>query len=243
MITRIIFFIFQIIAGLSSIASVLFFVFSNEKNTKIALVLLCICLLSICISLIIGIFIYVKNNNPAEYLIDSVFAKMEFYGPTNGSYECFKTFQNKTVFMSSIVQQLYWTGTGIKNVKSSLPYDIQHIIKPNNLHEFIHKFRKPLFYNQIATIHLALDFEDAQNTYKPWLYMDIKQPTNFVYFSIVLKYKPDNYSAPAIITKSPLEAPAIKESIHSVPFDLKTKSYSYRFQPEMGYSYAIEWEK
>ena len=243
MVARIIFICFQIIAGLASIAGWLFVFFSSEANKQIALILFCICLGALCASLIAGIFYYVKANNPAPYLIDSVYAKIVYTGPSEGSYEFFKTVQNKRMFMSEFTQKLNWTGSGLKNLQSPLSHKIDHITEPFHMHKFVFNFPVPLLYNQVTTIHLSMDIEDVNNTCEPWLGQDIKQPTHLLYFSVVLKYKPDTYSASAIITKSLIGSPSANERIATVPFEPKTMSYTYVVQPEMGYSYRIEWEK
>lgn len=243
MVARIVFIFFQIVAGLASIAGWLFMLCSNETNRLIALILFCICLLAICISLIAGIFYYVRTNNPAPYLIDAVYAKIVYTAPTEGSYEFFKTLQNKRVFMSEFTQKLNWTGSGLKNVQSPLSYSIDHKDEPYHMHTFVVKFKRPLVFNQVTTIHLNMDLEDLHNTCEPWLGQDIKQPTHLLYFSVILKYKPEEYTKSAVITKSLIGSPSAKEMVASVPFEQKTKSYTYVLEPEMGYSYRIEWEK
>ena len=243
MFARVLFIIFQIIAGLSSIAGWLFIFFSDKTNRMIALVLMCVCLLSLFLSLIFALFYYVKVNNPAPHIVDSIYAKLEYVGPSNGNYDFFKSLQNKRIFMSEYSQFLNWTGSAIKNVTSALSDDVECKQVAGSLYKFRCKFKRPLLFNQMTTIHLNMDLEDAFDSCQPWLSQDIKLPANLLYMSVVLKYKPQDYAESAKVTKMPIDKTTSIEEIWSIPFDQTTKSYTFKIQPEPGYSYRMQWKK
>lgn len=95
----------------------------------------------------------------------------------------------------------------------------------------------------MTSIHLNMDLEDAFNRAEPWLSHDIKYPANLLYMSVVLKYKPQDYAEAAKVFKKPLEGPSYIKEVWSIPFDQTTKSYTFKIQPEPGYSYRMEWKK
>lgn len=145
--------------------------------------------------------------------------------------------------MSEYTQFLNWTGSAIKNLSSALSDDVEVKHVAGSLYEFRCKFKKPLLFNQMTTIHLNMDLEDAFDCSQPWLSQDIKLPTNLLYMSVVLKYKPQDYAEAAKVTKKSLDKSSSIEEIWSIPFEQSTKSYTFKIHPEPGYSYRMYWKK
>ena len=234
---------FQIIAGLASIAGWLFCLFSDGTNTIIALCLFCGCLLFLCASLIFAVITFVNKSNPSPRLINAIYARFETTSPQHSKYEFFKTFQNKRLFMNKFEQRLFWTGSKITNCFSPLKHTITEKESQYKQHLITFEFEKPLYFNEVATIYLQADLEDAYNTSEPFLSQAINSPTDLLYVIVTLNDKPESFNKEARVYRCPKENDKFEEDICTVPFDKSTKSYRYVCQPEMEYTYYIKWEK
>lgn len=237
---------FSIVAGVASIVSVFYLLFSNEVNSIIALSIFVIFLLSVLVLLIIGIHLFIKKENENEYKKVSVFTSFVMSDKTHGIFEVYRVIQSKRLILNQVEQNFKWSGSKSPILES----DIQKIktVKINNVgyDKVLLEFSKPLIFNETATIHFRAIIDDFDNKSQPYLDHKVDTDTNVIHFRVVLKYKSECYSSPAKILRKPIfsETPIEYEELGSIPFDKETKSYQYTLvNPTVGYFYRILWEK
>ena len=237
---------FNIVAGLASVIG-LFIVFLPNKNQ----VIIALCAF-IAFLLIILIRIFWLTNqflkNKSENGYDKL-ATLVRYRSEDGRFitnEIQKYIQCKTVIMDKHIHEFYWSGSTHPIVESdTMSFDCIKESDDGYKKAFL-KFKDPLVYNGVFVVHIRMKMDDSDQKSKPYISMRVKEKTQLVTFKVELFYKHGNHIPNARISKKKLGtlAPMDDEYINNIPFNTKTFSYEYNiYNPEVGYSYKIEWEK
>ena len=239
--------IFNLVAGCASILGVLFLFFTDKQVGVAALFAFCLFLLGMFITVCIGVWQMIKNENPETYRKITSFTSFETSDGIHGIYEVFKVIQSKRPYLQQIDHNFKWTGSKMPDISSELQ-DIKQltVLDSNSYDKATLLLRKPLKYNETGTIHFKAITDDFDNMAKPYLDYKVTTDINVIHFRVTLKNKDENYSKPARLLKKPIESsvPAKYVQYGSVPFDQFSKSYQYYLtDPEIGYFYRLEWEK
>lgn len=133
-------------------------------------------------------------------------------------------------------------------VISSELQEIKHLTfsDTNQYDKAVLLLKRPLKFNETATVHFKAVTDDFDNKAQPYLDYKVNSDINVIHFRVTLKNKDENYSKPAKLLKKPIESviPAEYEQYGSVPFDQQSKSYQHCMtDPEIGFYYRLEWEK
>lgn len=241
-----IYFIFSILANLASIIGIVFFMFDKQVNAIIGLSFFCLCLLSFLVALIWGIYSFIKKENERDYQKVSVFTKFESIDGIHGHFETYKVIQSKRLVLNRIEQCFKWSGSKTPKLTSRLQTVGKEKIFENDYDKVFLTFKRPLLFNETGVVHFHAETDDADNSAKPYLDHKVDTFINIIQFRVILKYKDDNFNAPAKVLRKPIDSNISKdyELTKSVAFDRETKSYEYNLiNPEPGYYYRILWEK
>ena len=237
---------FNIIAGLASIIG-LFIVFLPGKNQVIiALSAFIVFLLIILLRIFWLTEQFLKNKSENGY---DKLATIVRYRSEDGRFitnEIQKYIQCKMLIMDKHIHEYYWSGSGQPIVESDTMNFDSIKDSEDGYKKAILKFKNPLVYNGFFIVHIRMKMDDADQISKPYINMRVKEKTQLITFKVELFYKHGNHVQNARISKKKLAtlAPAGDEYIDNIPFNTKTFSYEYNiYDPEVGYSYKIEWEK
>lgn len=239
--------IFNIVANFASIVGVFYLLFTDEINTKIALVIFCAFLLSVLALILVGIHKFIKKENEENYKKISAFTSYETTDGIHGTYEIYKIIQSKRLFLSEVDHNFKWSGSKEPKISSNLQ-EIKHKpqIIPDDYDKVVLHLKQPLHFNETGTIHFKAETDDFDSKAKPFLDHKVNCEMNLVQFRVTLKNKDDSYSKPAKFMKKPITSNVSTDYTlcESIEFDSKSKSYQYNLtNPEIGYFYRLEWEK
>lgn len=237
---------FNIIAGFASIVSMFYLLFTDEVNGKIALFAFCFFLLFACISLIYGINQFIKKENEKDHKKVSVFTTFETIDNTHGVFETYRVIQSKRMILSCIDQNFKWSGSKMPEISSDLQTIKQVKTIADNYDKAVLEFKRPLLFNETATVHFKAKTDDFDGSALPYLDYKVDTEINIIHYRVILRHKDNSYNKPAILSKKAINSdhPTNYERFGSVPFDPISKSYQYNLiTPEIGYFYRLEWEK
>lgn len=236
---------FNFFAGICSIVS-LFLIFAKDKNQLILSLIVFIVFLVICFLRLIWFtsqFLMSKSENGYYKL-----ATIVKYTTSDGkhiTHDLQKYIQCKQMIMMEHDHEFYWTGSQEPVIESET-MKFEEIRKGDDHYKkAILKFITPLVYNRFFLVHIRMILDDSNGSSKPYINMRVKENTQLITFRVELLHKkrkvPD-----ATLSRSKISANGsdISEFIEMVPFNSKTFSYDCnKYNPEVGYSYKLEWEK
>ena len=239
--------IFNIVAGCASIMGVCYLFFTDKEIGFWALVIFSIFLSGLLIAVWIGVIGMVKRENNDEYKKITSFTSYETNDGVHGVYEVFKVIQSKRIYLQQIEHNFKWSGSKMPVITSELQ-TIKHltIFDTNQYDKAVLMLKKPLKFNETATIHFKAVTDDFDNKAQPYLDYKVDTDINIIHFRVTLKNKDEHYSQTAKLLKKPIESatPTDYEQFGSVTFDQQSKSYQYYLtDPEIGFYYRLEWEK
>lgn len=239
--------IFNMVAGSASIFGFVYLFFSDDKTGVLALLFFSVFLLGLLVAVWVGIIGMIKKENSNDYKKITSFTSFETNDGIHGVYEVFKVIQSKRVFLQQIDHNFKWSGSKMPVISSELQ-EIKHLTvsDTNQYDKAVLLLKRPLKFNETATVHFKAVTDDFDNKAQPYLDYKVNSDINVIHFRVTLKNKDENYSKPAKLLKKPIESviPAEYEQYGSVPFDQQSKSYQHCMtDPEIGFYYRLEWEK
>lgn len=237
-----------ILSGISSIASFVIALCSDQSKSIIALIAIIIFLITLLISFWYAVCKMVNKEFDKEYLKLSFFTKYECIDQTHIIYDGYRLIQSKRPFLSDIKWAFKWSGTKQPTISSTLQNCDGKIIAntSNDYDHVVLKFKKALFYNESVVVHFHADMDDVDGTAQPHLDVKIEEPISVVDFRVILAYKDNNFSEMAKFMRKPISSnvPTDYHTLENVAFNPHSKSYEYILtNPEVGYFYRLEWIK
>ena len=232
-------------ASFASIIGLVIAFCSEDYAVIIALITLCISLTILLIAGLVAINKIIIRNYPNEYKKISSFYNFQCDDGIHSTFETFRLIQCKRSLLTELKYNFTWSGSITPKVSS----ENQHIEILSDKDESgtttsLIKFKKPLTYNETTVLHIKTENDDADNTALPYLSCKIDTPIDVIQFRILLAYKPDDYSKPAMISRKRINSDDEFQIIGSATFNQKYKQYFYiSARPDAGYIYKIEWEK
>ena len=239
--------IFNIVAGCASIFGVMYLFLTDKEIGFLALGFFCFFLLGLLFAVWVAVFGMIKKENRDEYKKITSFTSYETSDGVHGVYEVFKVIQSKRAFLQQIDHHFKWSGSKMPVISSELQ-EIKHltVFGTNQYDKAALLLRRPLKFNETATIHFKAVTDDLDNKAQPYLDYKVNTDINVIHFRVTLKNKDGHFSKSAKLLKKPIDSvtPADYEQYGSVPFDQQSKSYQYCLSdPEIGFYYRLEWEK
>lgn len=232
-------------ASLASLLGLIIAFCSEDYAVIVALITFCISLLILLIAGLIAINKIIIRNYPNEYKKISSFYNFQCDDGIHSTFETFRLIQCKRSLLTEIKYNFNWSGSIIPKV-SSENQRIEIISERNEkgTTTSLIKFKKPLTYNETTVVHIKTENDDADNKALPYLSCIIDSPIDVIQFRILLAYKPNDYSKPAMISRKQINSDEEYQIIGSATFNQKYKQYFYiSVRPDAGYIYKIEWEK
>ena len=240
-------FLFNIVAGICSIASLLLLLFCHKVSAYVALGLFILFLLSIIFLLCYWACQFIKKEYPEDYVRISAFSTYETADGVKGIYERYRIIQSKRLVMNSIWFQFKWSGSKMPRLSSNLQTIEGNPIDGGKDYDRIKLiFKNPLRFNDTATIHFRAEVDDIDGKAAPYDCYKVETPIQLIHFRITLKHKPNDFNKPAKLQRCLIDSPRHTnfETIENIPFDQNSKSYQYDVNhPKVGYFYRILWEK
>lgn len=238
---------FAFLASLASILGLIILILKEDWAVKLALLFFCLMLLVFTSYLIYTLY-RILDKRQVDHENRSTFIKYETSDGNKIIYETYKLLQSKKPVLTEFDYNFKWTGSIFPEVTSDFQ-DVINIIdekKPNSYDKAILKFRKPLYYNQNTVLHFKAILDDVDKQSLPFVETKVKDEIDIIHYRIVLKNKPKDYNANAILEKQKIvnDTRTGFEKIREISFDQISKSYEYHLlNPEIGYFYRISWEK
>ena len=239
--------VFNVIAGVCSIIGVIVLIFSNYVNSIIALSCL-ICFLILLLVLVLEtVRRFIKNSHVEPYEKVSVFMKFETSDSTHSIFEMYRVIQAKRIVLTEVEQYFKWSGTKLPKVTSKAQA-VKNVINydTNTYDKAILVLKNPLLFNETGVLHFHAELDDYDGKAIPCLEHKVDMPVNIIHFRIILRHKNDDFDVPAKLMRRKIDSCniAVFETLESISFDKRSKSYEYHLiSPEVGYFYRIEWEK
>ena len=232
-------------ASLASLLGLIIVFCSEDYAVIVALITFCISLLILLIAGLIAINKIIIRNYPNEYKKISSFYNFQCDDGIHSTFETFRLIQCKRSLLTEIKYDFKWSGSIIPKISSeNQRIEIISERDETGTTTSLIKFKKPLTYNETTVLHIKTENDDADNTALPYLSCKIDTPIDVIQFRILLAYKPDYYSKPAIISRKRINSNEDFQIIGSSAFNQKYKQYFYiSARPDAGYIYKIEWEK
>lgn len=240
--------VFNIAAGLSSIAGLIVIIF---KQQAVAIVIACVCvfLVAILASVLITVYQLLKKENPEdEWLINFVFNNYLIIDDEHHEQDIYKIIQCKRPCLTSVWHKFKWSGTEDPKISSDLQ-TVGEIVKgaEDDYDKVKLTLKQPLYYNQMTTCHFHAELNDGDRKSGPFLQYKIATPLSMVLFKVTLKNKSDDFDKHAVMERVPISNDGVNippKVLKEVPFDKTTKSYTYPLmEPEPGFFYQLRWEK
>lgn len=162
--------------------------------------------------------------------------------------DTYRVIQCKRLFLTEIRFNFKWTGKKMPKLSSCAQTieNIHHNEDGNKWDDAIVKFQNPLRYNECTVVNIKTENDDYDNTAQPWLNCKLSAPIDMLDFRIMLSYKPNGYSKPAIFERKKIdsEIDGDYEYMESIEFDTGNKQYSFcKVNPNPGFVYRLRWEK
>lgn len=238
-----------IVGFLGSVASIIGVVFSlcsAEISSVVLLGCLCAFLVSILILNGYGVFQFVKKENEKPYKKISIFATFETCDDTHSNYETYRVIQSKRLALTYFDHEFKWSGTKPPVISSDIQTKGKYTQNDATEYDVVRlHFKKPLIFNDTATVHFKAELDDVDHVAKPFLEFKVDTPINLILYKIILKNKPADFNEAATLYQKPIDAHVGEyKPICTVPFDTITKTYQYPLiDPTVGYFYKLEWKK
>ena len=234
--------------GLSSIVCFIIIFFSDKNKVIIALIAFIIFLLFLVSAICYAVHKIVRKEHDKEFLKLSDFITYKYLDRNHVVYDVYRLIQSKRAFLREIKWNFKWTGGHKPKIKSDLQLCDGTIYKgsDNGFDHVVLKPKKALFYNESEVLHFHAEMDDSDNTSLPVVGMKIEEPVKVVNFQVILSYKSSEYCEPAEFKRKPILDNGYDtfEHIAMVNFDKESKSYQHILtNPEVGYSYRLEWKK
>ena len=232
------------IASLASIAGLIIAILNKTYAVFIALGILILFLSIVLLKFfsVVNRFLLQKTENGFHK-----FANYVRYSTNDGkhiSYVLQKYIQAKVLMINEHVHKFHWSGTCEPIITSSLQEFVAFNRTPKGEYdEVILRFKTPLTYNDFAIVHIKMELDDSDNKSEPYCEQAVKEPLQLLDFRIELRHLEQNPDAK--ILKKKLGAPFSEyEILGYVKFDINSRCYEHsEFNPHVGYSYRIEWNK
>lgn len=239
---------FLVVASLSSIISVVAICFNDPTATIVAVCALCIALAIVLISIIRVLNRFLEKNKNGDHKCISSFVRYRTDDGENIEFDSHKLIQSKCSIMQYFDIKFNWTGKNFPSVTSDLQcVEIaQKSMDANSYDTARLRLKKPVLYNETTVIHFKTKTNDAEKVSVPKVELYVEYPIEFIQVNIVLAYKNEAFNSTAKVERLRINSkiPQKYELIDSIPFDGKTKQYSYCYiDPEPGYFYRISWER
>ncbi len=238
---------FAFLASLASILGLIILILKDDWAIKIALMFFCL-MLTVFTAYLIYTLYRILDIKQVDHENRSTFIKYETTDGNKITYETYKLLQSKKPVLTEFDYNFKWTGSIFPEVTS----DFQEVINvvdeknPNSYDKAILKFKRPLYYNQNTVLHFKAILDDVDKQSQPYVETKVKEEVDIIHYRIVLKNKPNNYNANAILEKRKIinETANGFEKIREISYDTVSKSYEYHLlNPEIGFFYRIRWEK
>lgn len=237
---------FLIIGTLCSIVSIVIVCFQLKYGVIISACTLALGLLILLIAIIRVLNRFLESKTIEDHKCISSFIKYRTDDGENIQFETHKLIQVKCAIMQCFNVGFKWSGEDIK-----IHSDLQTVdkITKNGAGEYDQaslKLRNPALYNETTVIHFKTIANDAKRVSIPKVEVCVSYPIEFIQITVLLGYKPDNYTNTAKIEKRKIKSnlPQDYSTISSIPFDNKCKQYSYcLINPEPGYFYRLVWDR
>ena len=232
-------------ASLASLLGLIIAFCSEDYAVIVALITFCISLLILLIAGLIAINKIIIRNYTNEYKKISSFYNFQCDDGIHSTFETFRLIQCKRSLLTEIKYDFKWSGSIIPKISSeNQRIEIISERDETGTTTSLIKFKKPLTYNETTVLHIKTENDDADNTALPYLSCKIDTPIDVIQFRILLAYKADDYSKPAMISRKRINSDEEYQIIGSATFNQKYKQYFYiSARPDAGYIYKIEWEK
>lgn len=235
------------IGSIASIAGLFLFCFSSTISIIIALSYFCVCLTIILTAILFILFSFIKGSHKFPYEKISAFTKYETSDGVHITNETYRVIQVKRILLTEVEQNFKWTGSKRPEITSGLQTTSPPVFNDKNTYDKVTlKLKKPMMFNETGVLHFHARMDDVDGVAEPFLSFRVDMPINIIHYTIILKYKPDNYDIPAKLLRMKIDSDLSPryETMLSIPFDNDSKSYEYHLiSPEVGYFYRIEWEK
>ncbi len=230
-----------IINVMSIIGFVVLFV-TTEEQAIIALVAFILFLIALFIRAYWVTDQFLKNKSPNGYEKLSTSAKYTCDGNTV-FFELKKFIQCKQVIMNTHEHSFYWTGSKDPRISSETMEYVQTIPTENQYRKAIFKFKEPLVYNGVFVAHIKMEMDDSDKRSSPHMEQYVRERTQLISFKVQLPYKNKRVIPAAKLSRRPINSVnSPYEFLSSISFDKNTKTYEHNiFEPEVGYSYRLEW--
>lgn len=239
--------VFNIVTGVCSIIGVIVLLFSDYVNSVIALLCLVCFLILLLILVIETVRRFIKKSNVESYEKVSVFMKFETSDSTHSIFEMYRVIQAKRIVLTEVEQFFKWSGSRLPKVtsKAQLVKDVVNN-DTNTYDKAILVLKEPLLFNETGVLHFHAELDDYDGKAIPCLEHKVDMPVSIIHFRIILRHKNEGFDVPAKLMRRKIDSCNIAgfETLESVTFDTRSKSYEYHLiSPEVGYFYRIEWEK
>lgn len=217
---------------------------TNEKQGIIALIAFVVFLLILLFRVFWVTDQFLKNKSPNGYEKLSTSAKYLSDGNLI-QYELKKFIQCKQILMGKHEHNFYWTGSRDPKISSETMEYEKTVEAEDGYKKAIFKFKTPLIYNGVFVAHIKMEIDDSDKRSSPHLEHYIKDRTQLVSFKVQLPYKKKRVIPDAKLSRRPINSVNTPyEHLNAIKFDRNTFTYEHNlFEPEVGYSYRLDWER
>lgn len=241
---------FGVICQVASIVSLVVAFIDKNWAVYVALSFVCLSLVSFIVAVALLFFKRSSTKYPEGFKRVASFCFYRTEDGENITCTAKRIIQCKSLCLSEIEHKFKWTGRNMPDFSAGKHKVISKTTTTGSGdYDFdVTKIRLtcPLLYDETETINVEAVVNDADHVSKPFLCNIVKYPVGHLVFSVLLGYKPDGFSKPAVLYKKKIGCdtdPAF-ELVEEIPFDAKHKRYYVeKDDPDVGYLYKIEWER
>jgi hypothetical protein len=235
---------FLAIVNVMSIVGFIVLFVTNKTQAIVALVMFVVFLIIILLRVFWVTDQFLKNKSRIGYDKLSTSAKYHTRDGRMITYEVVKFIQCKQILTQRHEHIFYWSGSTLPTITSDTMTFEKVVDDDDGFKKAIFRFKTPLVYNGVFIAHIRMQLDDTDRRSSTHIEQYIKDPMQLVSFNVQLLYKRGNVPD-ARLLRRPIGATSIPhEPIDAVPFDKKTFSYLRDvYDPEVGYTYRLEWTR
>jgi len=236
---------FSLVASIASIIGLIIVFVPNKNQDLIALLAFIIFLLIIIVKFFFVAQKFLQQHTESGYRKFATYVRFSTEDGKHISYVIQKYIQCKTLVMDEHVHEFSWTGSHAPII-SSTQQEFKELQRTGDGHydKAIFKFKTPLSYNDFAIVDIKMDLDDSDKKAKPFCAQRVTEKIQLLSLRIELKNVSKIHNAR--IMRKKINTPLDQEykAVDFVPFDTHSRSYEYNlYNPEVGYSYKIDWSE
>lgn len=241
---------FGLICQIASIVGLVVVFIDKHWAVYVALSFVCLSLASFIVAIALLFFRRTSTKYPEGFKRIASFCFYKTEDCVNITCTTKRIIQSKSLCLPEIEHRFKWTGKNLPTISAGKHKVVSRTTTTSSGDYDFDMARirlcEPLLYDETGVVSVDAIVNDSDMVSKPFLGHIVKYPVGHLVFSILLGYKPDNFSDPAGLYRKKIgcETDPDFELVKEISFDSKHKRYYTELDnPDIGYMYKIEWKR